>query len=74
MKNNQNENRQRDVETLRVLGIFFSVMGLLVLIATYEAIGNTAAVVVSVCSGLVLLTVGTGAMLVSRRMSRQPKT
>lgn len=70
MQPTANQNQQRDIATLRVLGIFFSIMGVLVLVATYEAIGNTPAVVVSVCSGAALLAVGLGMMYVSRRMAK----
>ena len=68
----RDEGRERDAATLRVLGIFFSIMGGLVLIATYEAIGNTPAVVVSIVSGLVLLAVGLGMMRVSQNL-RKPR-
>lgn len=70
MANKQQENRQRDIATLRVLGIFFFVMGMLVLVAVYEAIGNTPAMIVNVLSGLTLGTIGTGMILISRRMAR----
>ena len=73
MDNNQKQNRERDIATLRVLGLFFSIMGTLVLVATYEAVGNVPAVVVSVCSGLVLLGVGIGMMVISRRIGRRVK-
>ena len=59
-ENDPTEGQRRDRETLRVLGIFFSIMGALVLIACYEAIGQTPALVVNLCSGLVLLVVGVG--------------
>ena len=62
-------NRQRDIATLKVLGIFFSIMGGLVLIGTYEAVGNSAAMIVSVCSGLTLLAIGLGMWFVSCRMA-----
>jgi hypothetical protein len=70
MDEKQNSNRERDISTLRVLGAFFAVMGGLVLLATYEAIGNTPAVVVNVCCGLVLSAVGLGMLIVANRLSR----
>ena len=63
------ENHERDVSTLRVLGFFFLVMGALVLVASYEAIGNTPAMIVNICSSLVLLAVGGGMVWVSKRMA-----
>ena len=69
MEQEPNKNRERDVATLRVLGIFFTIMGALVTVATFEAIGNTPAVVVSICSGCVLLTVGLGMIFGSRAMA-----
>ena len=52
--------QQRDADTLRVLGIFFSVMGALVLLGTFWAIGKMAAVIVSLLSGGILLAIGLG--------------
>ena len=66
----QAANRERDVATLRVLGIFFSVMGALVLVASYKAIGNTPALVVNVISALILVVVGGGMLWASRRLAR----
>ena len=63
----EEETRRRDAETLRVLGAFFSLMGALVLIGTYWAIGKTPAVVVSISSGSVLLAIG---LVMLRRVSR----
>ncbi len=64
-------NRQRDIATFRVLGIFFAIMGALVLLAVYETIGNTPAMVVNLVSGLTLGAVGLGMIRVSSRMSRR---
>ncbi len=71
MNDQQNGNRQRDVMTLRVLGSFFAIMGVLVLIGTYKAVGNPAAMVVNIASGVVLGIIGIGMIQISRRMSRQ---
>lgn len=70
MNQNQTEMRTRDVTTLKVLGGFFAIMGTLVLIATYETIGNPPAMIVNVVSGIVLLGVGVGMLFTSRRMNR----
>ena len=56
----RDEIEQRDADTLRVLGIFFSIMGALVLVGTFWAIGKLAAVVVSLLSGGTLLAIGLG--------------
>ena len=69
MEQEPNQNRARDAATLRILGIFFTIMGALVTVATYEAIGNTPAVVVSICSGCVLLAVGLGMIFTSIAIS-----
>jgi len=71
MNDQENSFRERDIMTLRVMGSFFSIMGSLVLIATYKTIGNTPAMVVNICSGLALLAVGLGMIQVSRRMRRR---
>ena len=68
--NPESEGQQRDGQTLVVLGIFFAVMGVLVLIGTFGAVGKTSAVVVSVSSGLVLLFIGLGMSWFGRRLSR----
>ena len=62
--------REREISTLRVLGIFFSIMGVLVLVSTYEAIGNRPAMVVTILSGLALGIVGVTMILISRRLAR----
>ena len=63
------ESRQRDILTLRILGSFFLVMGLLVLVAIYEAIGNSRALVVTICSGVVLALIGLAMLFFSSRIS-----
>ena len=60
--------KKRDAATLRVLGIFFAIMGVLVLFGTFGALGKTSAVVVSLGSGLVLLSIGIVMWIVARRM------
>lgn len=69
-ENPETDGRQRDGQTLVVLGIFFSVMGGLVLIGTFGALGKASAVVVSVTSGAVLLLIGLGMSWMGRRLSR----
>lgn len=64
--------QQRDADTLKVLGIFFSIMGALVLLGTFWAIGKMAAVVVSLASGGVLLAIGLGLWRYANRI-RSPR-
>jgi small neutral amino acid transporter SnatA (MarC family) len=71
MNEKERENRQRDIATFRVLGIFFSVMGGLVLIAISETLGNTPAMIVNILSGVALAAVGIGMITISKRMSRR---
>ncbi len=70
MNEKHNRFRQRDVATLRVLGIFFCIMGGLVLVASYEAIGNLPALIVNLCSGLAIGAVGVGMIMIASRMRR----
>lgn len=56
----QEKNLARDADTKRVLGVFFGLMGFLVLLGTFGSIGHPPAIVVSICSGLVLLAIGLG--------------
>ena len=64
-----NESTQRDSATLRILGIFFTILGVLVLIASFWTLNETKALVVNLVSGSVLVCVGTGMIIVSRRMA-----
>ena len=65
----KSDTAERDAATLRVLGFFFTIIASLVLIGTYWAVGDFRGMVVSICSGLVLLAVGTGMIWVSKRIS-----
>lgn len=68
MEQQPNEIQQRDADTLRVLGIFFSIMGALVLVGTFWALGKMAAVIVSLLSGGILLAIGLGMWRYAARM------
>ena len=57
----QSETEHRDSMTLRILGTFFVVLGLLVLVATGWTWGNMRATVVNLSCGVVLTSIG-GAM------------
>ena len=62
---------QREATSLRMLGVFFIILGTLVLFATCWTLGNFRASVVNVCSGFVLALVGAVMIYISRRMSEQ---
>lgn len=54
------EQRQRDAMTFFLLGGFFTVMAILVLIGTLWAVGRTHAMIVNLAAGLLLLVIGLG--------------
>lgn len=68
---NQPDYRERDVATLRALGSFFSLMGVLVLIGSFEAVDNRPALIVSCVSGSTLFCVGMAMLWKGRRMQKQ---
>lgn len=59
----------RDATSLSILGTFFVILGLLVLVATAWTWGNKAATVVNLASGAVLAAVGGCMLLVARRLT-----
>lgn len=66
-----NTDRQRDASSLFVLGLFFTVLGVLVLIGTVWTRKDMHAAVVNASSGLVLVAVGIGTIGIGRRMARR---
>jgi predicted phage tail protein len=62
---------ERDAASLKILGFFFSVLGALVLVATYWTLGNKPAVIVNVASGTTLVVIGLGMMVFVRRKSKK---
>ncbi len=56
----QAAHRQRDGATLRLLGGFFSILAVLVLIGTLWALDRPHAMIVNLAAGMVLLAVGGG--------------
>ncbi len=64
-------NQQRDASSLRVLGLFFTILGVLVLIGTVWTRNDLHAAVVNASSGIVLLTVGIGTITIGRRIGRR---
>ena len=73
---NQSETtpNNRDAVTLKILGVFFIVIGALVLIGTFWALGNFKAVVVNLTSGFVLLAVGAMMTFVAKRLKSEDTT
>lgn len=59
----------RDATSLSILGTFFVILGLLVLVATAWTWGNKAATIVNLASGAVLAAVGGGMLMVARRLT-----
>lgn len=60
----------RDAASLRILGSFFLVLGVLVLIGTFWTLDNARAMVVNLGSGLVLGGVGGLMIMASARRSK----
>ncbi len=58
---------ERDAASLKILGFFFTVLGLLVLVGTLWSLDNTRAIIVNVASGATLVAVGLGMTAFSRR-------
>ena len=56
--------------SLKILGLFFTVLALLVLLGTLWTLNDSRAVVVNLVCGSVLLVVGIGMVAVSRKVAR----
>jgi predicted phage tail protein len=63
---------QRDAASLRMLGFFFAILGTLVLIGTFWSLDNARAIIVNVASGGMLVAVGVGMLVLSRRTGARP--
>ena len=68
-KLDQTDHAERDAASLRILGFFFTVLGLLVLVGTYwtPRDENMRATIVNAVSGGVLTAIGAGTLYISRR-------
>ncbi|MBX3415865.1 MAG: hypothetical protein KF708_24495 [Pirellulales bacterium] len=64
------ELRRRDAGTLSVLGIFFCVLGVLVVIGTYWTLGHTHAMIVNLGAGLATLGVGLLMLWIGARLRK----
>lgn len=67
------EQRQRDAVSLLMLGAFFSVLAVLVLVGTYWTVGRTHAMVVNLGAGVTLLAVGLAMLWAGRRVQALSK-
>ncbi len=61
--------RERDAATLKILGFFFAVLGVLVLVGSYWSLENPRALIVNLASGAVLTLIGIGMIIYVRRKS-----
>lgn len=62
---------QRDAATLRILGVFFVILGGLVLVGILWALDNYRAMIVNLGSGLLLTGIGVAMVFVSRLVNRR---
>ena len=63
------DHSDRDAASLRVLALFFVILGALVLVGTLWEGDNLRAIVVNVGSGVVLIAVGVGMFAIAKRIS-----
>jgi len=63
------DHSDRDAASLRVLALFFVILGGLVLVGTLWSDDNLRAIVVNMGSGTILVAVGFGMFAVARRIS-----
>ena len=70
MSETRQENRSRDATSLRLLGGFFCILGLLLLGGVWWSLGDSRATIVSLASSLVIFGVGVGMLLGARRLRR----
>lgn len=68
------EQRERDAISLLMLGGFFSVLAVLVLIGTYWTVGRWHAMVVNLGAGATLLVVGIVMLWIGRRIQTLSKS
>lgn len=70
----QNNFRQRDAASLLILGSFFVLLAVLVLIGSLWAVGRTHALIVNLGAGAALLIAGIALVTVSFRLRREPQS
>jgi hypothetical protein len=64
-----NDYGERDAASIKILGFFFTILGLLVLLGTLGALDNTRAAIVNAVSGLVLALIGAAMLLLVKHRS-----
>lgn len=70
----QIENRDRDASSFLLLGTFFTVLAVLVLLGTLWTLDRPRPMVVNLIAGSLLLTIGLTTLWVGRRLKRsRPK-
>ncbi len=69
MNDKQISDHARDAASLRVLGIFFAILGGTVLVATLWELDSPRAAIVNAVSGIVLSSVAMGMLAISRRLA-----
>ncbi len=62
---------ERDVASIKILGFFFTVLGLLVLVGTFATLDNPRGAIVNAISGLVLATIGAAMLLWAKRARKR---
>ncbi len=62
---------ERDVASIKILGFFLTVLGLLVLVGTFAALENPRGAIVNAISGLVLATVGAAMLFWAKRAGKR---
>lgn len=67
----ESEARQRDALSLLMVGGFFALLAVMVLIGTWWTLERPRAAAVNVASGLLLLVIGLGMIAVGRAMRRR---
>lgn len=63
-----------EVTTLRMFGVFFAVLAVLVLIGTFWALEKTSTTIVSLGSGLALLAVSAISTIAASRINRKSQS
>ena len=70
-KSDLDDFKNRDASSLKILGFFFTILAVQILIGTFWSLDDYRAVVVNLICGAVLLAVGIGMIVVCRRVTNQ---
>ena len=66
------DHAERDAASIKILGFFFTLLGLLVVVGTLATLDDPRGAIVNAISGLVLATVGAAMLLWARRSGKRP--